>query len=69
MDARELLLGSFQAALGAADPLKLVPAHLPQPPKGRTVVVGAGKAAAAMAFAVESHWPESAPLEGVVITR
>ena len=69
MEPRELLLGSFQAALGAADPLKIVPAHLPKPPKGRTVVVGAGKAAASMAFAVESHWPEGAPLEGVVITR
>jgi glycerate 2-kinase len=69
METRELLLGSFRAALAAADPLKIVPAHLPQPPKGRTVVVGAGKAAAAMAAAVESHWPADAPLEGVVITR
>jgi len=69
MEARELLLGSFRAALAAADPLKIVPAHLPQPPGGRTVVVGAGKAAAAMAAAVESHWPAGAPLEGVVITR
>ena len=41
------------AALDAADPLKLVPPHLPEPPKGRTLVVGAGKAAAAMALAVE----------------
>ena len=69
MDTRELLLGSFQAALAAADPLKIVPPHLPQPPKGRTVVVGAGKAAASMALAVETHWPAQAPLEGVVITR
>jgi glycerate 2-kinase len=66
---RELLLGSFQAALRAADPLHLVPHHLPKPPRGRTVVVGAGKAAASMASAVESHWPAGKPLEGLVVTR
>src|SRR5215207_9965103 len=66
---RELLVGSFHAALAAADPLQLVPQHLPAPPKGRTLVVGAGKAAAAMALAVEQHWPANAPLEGVVVTR
>ena len=66
---RELLLGSFAAAVAAADPLQIVPPHLPPPPRGRTVVVGAGKAAGAMAVAVESHWPAGAPLEGVVITR
>ncbi len=69
---RDLLLGSFQAALAAADPLKVVGAYLPQPPvsgKGRTLVVGAGKAAASMALAVEQHWPPGAPLDGVVITR
>ncbi len=69
MDPRELLAGSFHAALSAADPLKIVGHHLPSPPKGRTVVVGAGKAAASMAAAVETHWPEKAPLEGLVITR
>ena len=53
MAPRELLLGSFHAALAAADPLKIVPQHLPKPPQGRTLVVGAGKAAAAMALAVE----------------
>lgn len=63
------LVGSFEAALAAADPLKLVPPCLPQPPKGRTLVVGAGKAAAAMALAVEQHWPADAELEGLVITR
>ena len=57
----------FDAALQAADPLKAVPAHLPSPPKGRTVVVGAGKAAAAMAKAVEDAW--SGALEGLVVTR
>jgi glycerate 2-kinase len=66
---RELLLGSFQAALAAADPLKIVPQHLPKAPKGKTLVVGAGKAAAAMALAVEQNWPASAPLDGLVITR
>jgi glycerate 2-kinase len=69
MSPRDLLLGSFKAALAAADPLRVVPAHLPQPPKGRTLVVGAGKAAAAMALAVEQHWPAAAPLEGLVVTR
>ena len=69
MNPRELLIESFRAALSAADPLVIVPAHLPQPPKGRTVVVGAGKAAAAMAKAVENNWPAAASLEGIVITR
>ena len=69
MNPRELLIESFRAALSAADPLMIVPAHLPQPPKGRTVVVGAGKAAAAMAKAVENNWPAAASLEGIVITR
>ena len=69
MDPRELLLGSFHAALAAADPLQIVPRHLPEPPRGRTVVVGAGKAAASMALAVERSWPADKPLEGVVITR
>jgi glycerate 2-kinase len=68
-DARELLLGSFEAAVGAADALRIVPPHLPSPPPGRSVVVGAGKAAGAMARAVEDHWPAAAPLEGLVITR
>jgi hydroxypyruvate reductase len=66
---RDLLLGSFHAALAAADPLKIVPQHLPAPPKGRTLVVGAGKAAAAMALAVERNWPAGKPLDGLVITR
>jgi hydroxypyruvate reductase len=63
------LLGSFKAAVAAADPLHIVPPHLPAPPKGRTLVVGAGKAAASMALAVEQHWPADAPLDGSVITR
>ncbi|HMU63548.1 MAG: glycerate kinase [Nitrosomonas sp.] len=69
MNPRELLLNSFKIALEAVDPLKLIPAHLPAPPKRNTLVVGAGKAAAAMAQAVETHWLPDANLEGIAITR
>ena len=69
MDPRELLIRSFQAAVAAADPLQILPRHLPAPPRGRTLVIGAGKAGASMAQAVERHWPAAAALEGVVITR
>jgi len=69
MTPRKLLIESFREAVAAADPLRILPRHLPRPPRGRTLVVGAGKAAAAMAFAVETRWPKNAPLEGVVITR
>jgi hydroxypyruvate reductase len=65
---RDLLRRLFDAALAAADPGRCVPAHLPAPPTGRTVVVGAGKGAAAMARAVEAHWT-GGPLEGLVVTR
>jgi len=63
-----LLRASFDAAVAAADPLRIVGAHLPAVPKGRVVVVGAGKAAASMAVAVERAWPD-VPLDGLVITR
>jgi hydroxypyruvate reductase len=66
-DPDALLRCLFAAALGAADPASVLPRHLPPPPKGRTVVVGAGKAAAAMARAVETHWPGA--LSGLVVTR
>ncbi|MHB1094241.1 glycerate kinase type-2 family protein [Thiobacillus sp.] len=69
MDPRALLLGSFQAAVAAADPRHILPPHLPSPPHGRTLVVGGGKAAASMAAAVETHWPADAPLAGLVVTR
>lgn len=72
MDLRRLLLDSFHAAVAAADPLRIVADHLPEPPDpshGRTLVVGAGKAAASMARAVELAWPATAPLDGLVITR
>ena len=67
MDHPALLRALFDAAVQQAVPERCVPAHLPPPPKGRTVVVGAGKAAAAMAKAVEDNWRE--PLSGLVITR
>jgi hydroxypyruvate reductase len=65
--ARALLRRLFDAAIAAADPLRRVPPHLPPPPKGRTLVLGAGKASAAMAKAVEDHWPGE--LSGLVVTR
>ncbi len=63
-----LLRAMFHEAVAAADPALTIPAHLPAPPAGgRTVVVGAGKAAAAMARAVERHW--QGPIGGLVVTR
>jgi hydroxypyruvate reductase len=67
LEARTLLRALFDAGVAAADPARVVPKHLPPPPKGRTVVVGCGKAAASMAKAVEDHW--TGPLSGVVVTR
>src|SRR6478672_7953877 len=69
MKERQLLRDMFEAAIAAASPDKAVPATLPEPPAGRTVVVGAGKAAASMARAVEAHWPDDKPLSGLVVTR
>ena len=66
-DPRDLLRRMFDAAIAAAQPALCLPAHLPEPPKGRLVVIGAGKASAAMARAVEDNWP--GPLTGLVITR
>jgi glycerate 2-kinase len=62
-----LLRALFAAAVDRALPERCLPAYLPEPPAGRTVVVGAGKAAASMARALEAHW--TGPLEGVVVTR
>ena len=59
----------FQAAVKRALPLHNTAAFLPPPPKGRTLVLGAGKAAGAMAQAVEALWPADAPLSGLVVTR
>ncbi|MES2019184.1 MAG: glycerate kinase [Pseudomonadota bacterium] len=64
---RTVLRALFDAAVAAADPCARIAAFLPPPPKGRTVVIGAGKAAARMAQGVEQHW--QGPLEGVVVTR
>lgn len=63
---RDLLLRLFRAAVDSADPAKTVVHHLPERPRGRVVVVGAGKSAAAMARAVEAEWPD---VTGVVVTR
>ncbi|MEO8202332.1 MAG: glycerate kinase [Betaproteobacteria bacterium] len=68
-DPRALLVDSFRAAVAAADPLHILPPHLPSVPAGRTLAIGAGKAAASMAAAVERHWPAEAALSGLVITR
>ncbi len=64
---RDLLTQMFTAAVQAAQPEHCIARFLPTPPKGRTIVIGAGKASAAMAQAFERHW--SGPLEGVVVTR
>ena len=65
--AKSLLTSLFEAAIRAADPLEALASHLPAPPKGRTVVIGAGKGAAQMAAALEQLW--EAPLTGTVVTR
>ena len=69
MNPEALLKSSFAAAIAAADPLVIVPRFLPDAPPGRTLAVGAGKAAASMARAVENQWPTERPLDGLVITR
>jgi len=67
---RAVLRGLFDAAVAAADPARCLPAWLPEPPSGRTVIVGAGKAAAAMARAVEEHWRgDPSRYSGLVVTR
>ena len=66
-DRTPLLRRMFDAAVAAAQPALCLPPHLPPPPKGRTIVIGAGKASAAMARALEDHW--SGPLKGLVVTR
>jgi len=57
----------FDAAVASAQPALCIPRHLPPAPRGRLIVIGAGKASAAMARAVEDHWP--GPLSGLVVTR
>lgn len=62
-----LLRQMFDAAVAAAQPARVMPPFLPPPPRGRTVVVGAGKAASAMAIALEENW--TGPIGGLVVTR
>ncbi|KAB8036643.1 glycerate kinase type-2 family protein [Janthinobacterium aquaticum] len=64
---RDLLTAMFDAAIEAAQPSHCIPPHLPPAPRGRLIVIGAGKASAAMAQALEQHWP--GPLSGLVVTR
>ena len=64
---RALLHGLFDTAVAAVSAAQCLPAFLPEPPRGRTIVIGAGKGAAAMAEAVEQHW--KGELSGLVVTR
>ena len=64
---RDLLREMFDAAVAAAQPASALPPHLPAPPQGRTIVIGAGKASAEMARVFEQHW--TGPIEGLVVTR
>ncbi|WP_395056712.1 glycerate kinase [Polaromonas sp.] len=66
---RAFLEHLYQAAVQRALPLHNTAAFLPPPPKGRTIVIGAGKAGGSMAQAVEALWPTDAPLAGLVVTR
>lgn len=67
LDPRQLLEQMFAAAIEAAQPAHCIPPHLPEVPRGRLIVIGAGKASAAMARAVEDNWPGE--LSGLVVTR
>lgn len=69
LEPRALLRQLHDAAVARALPGRMLAAHLPPPPQGRTVVLGAGKAGGAMAQALEAAWPADAPLTGLVITR
>ena len=64
---QDVLHKMFAAAVAAAQPATALPPHLPQLPKGRTIVIGAGKASAAMAQTLEQNW--DGPLQGLVVTR
>ena len=67
MTPRQTLKSLFDAALAAVSPRQVLPPHLPAPPRGRTAVLGFGKAAAEMARVFEAHWP--ARFEGFAVTR
>jgi hydroxypyruvate reductase len=68
-DPRGFLRALYDAAVARALPAQTTAPWLPNPPKGRTVVIGAGKAGGAMAAAVDALWPKDAPLSGLVVTR
>ena len=71
-DPRAFLRALFDVAVTRALPSHSIAAFLPAPPdtgKGRTLVLGAGKAGGAMAAAVDAHWPANAPMSGLVVTR
>lgn len=68
-DPRGFLRALYDAAVARALPAQNTAPWLPKPPKGRTVVIGAGKAGGAMAQAVDALWPKDAPLSGLVVTR
>ena len=69
LDPRSFLRSLYDAAVARALPQHTTAEHLPPPPKGRTLVLGAGKAGGAMAAAVDALWPQGAPLSGLVVTR
>jgi glycerate 2-kinase len=68
ISARLFLRQLFDAAVASANPFKVLASHLPEKPNGRCIVVGAGKASAAMAAALELAWPD-VEMSGVVVTR
>ncbi|MER9681189.1 glycerate kinase [Mesorhizobium sp. M0184] len=67
LDPKSFLISIFNAAVAAADPQRTIKDHLPARPKGRTIVIGAGKGSAQMAAAFEKVWDR--PIEGLVVTR
>lgn len=67
LDPKSFLISIFDAAVAAADPERTIRDHLPARPKGRTIVIGAGKGSAQMAAAFEKVW--GGPIEGLVVTR
>src|SRR5512138_3379027 len=68
-DPRALLRDLYDAAVARAQPSQVMQRFLPPPPKGRTLVLGAGKAGGAMAAALDALWPRDAPISGLVVTR
>ena len=68
-DPRGFLRALFDAAVQRALPAHTLAGQLPAPPRGRTLVLGAGKAGGAMAAALDAAWPAGAPLSGLVVTR